>query len=783
MAYKLRIFNANESIATGEVCSVYKTLFKRRNYCDKDKTSGFFKRQKVKLEKTILFFIIISLFMHSFEYLIDHGVPGQKRLYILSTISAGETDDKGEAFYNDQSGKELVGTPEEIYPDIGQVSDGYNDIFFLMDQQLITVASKTEEEISKAPSIVTVITAKEIENMGVRTLVDVLRTVPGFDIIKDAIVGANNISTRGVSTIGRDNEKIRVLLDGHYLTWHFAENFSNFFDDLPLRNVKRIEIIRGPGSALYGTNAFLAVINVITKDASDINGIEVASGFGSYDTQEYSIMYGKEFKGVNITGFVDFYNSNGQSDTIKDDPLPKLFSLAPNDSDDGRNKLDMYLKASYKGLQLNAKYMNKDVEPFVGPLLTNETETELNYVMADLKYRWEIGERLTIKPRIYYDQNDWETNAQLTPEGFFFPDVDGDGDFELFPDGQRVHAEHTNRNIEAEIQMDYDLFDTNTFTLGFKYDWIKQTNISITSNSSPLTGVSFGSMQDVTDSNIIPEVTRQIWALYLQNKWDITDNLGLTFGVRHDHYKRFEGTTNPRLGIVWNFIDNATLKLLYGQAFRAPSFAELFSNNQFAAGSPNLDPEKIRTYELSLGYRFNKNWGINVNYFYNVMRDILELRTNSTGTFTFDNVGNANVQGIEFECKADFPDLLNGVSVFANYTYLDAESKGDPLPDVPKHKGNVGINVKPCKYLNANLHAFISDDRVREQDDTRDDSPGYALLNLTLTAKDFFKDFEVKASLFNLLDKKYDDPAPINTVPTDIPRPGRTFFIEFGYDL
>ncbi|MGR3219558.1 MAG: TonB-dependent receptor plug domain-containing protein [Candidatus Anammoxibacter sp.] len=666
-----------------------------------------------------------------------------------------------------------------------------HDVFYLMDEQLISIASKKEEKIKDAPSIITVITAEEIENMGLRTITEVIRTVPGFDILKSAAGGTNNISARGVRTIELANDKIRILLDGHYLTWHFSDNFSAFFDDLTLRNVKKIEIIRGPGSALYGTSAFLAVINIITKDTSDIDGFEVSTGFGSYDTQEYSIMYGKEFEDLKITGFVDFYNSNGQSDTIKSDlfssiPPLRQFSIAPNDSDDGRNKLDIYLKASYKDLELNAKYMNKDVEPFVnaiaGFILTNDTELEYNYVMADLKYRWEIGERLTVKPRIYYDQNDYEANAQFTPEGFFVPDVDGDGDIERFPNGQRGHIEYTDRNIGADIQMDYDLFDTNTFTLGFKYDWIKQTNISLTANTDAFTDVSFGAMRDVTDLDIIPEVTRQVWAIYLQDKWDITENLGLTFGVRHDHYKRFEGTTNPRFGIVWNFMDNATLKLLYGQAFRAPNFAELFGNDKFTKGNPNLDPETIRTYELGLGYRFNENLGVNVNYFFNVMRDTIDLKPDARGTFVFDNVGGANVQGVEFEAKANFPDLLDGVSVFVNYTYLDAESKGDPLPDVPKHKGNIGINGKPCKYLNANLHAFISGDRVREEADRRDDSPGYALVNFTLTAKNFFKGFKVKASLFNLLDKKYDDPTPKDTIPTDIPRPGRTFYIELGYE-
>ena len=668
-----------------------------------------------------------------------------------------------------------------------------HDVFYLMDEQMITIASKREEKASNAPSIVTVITADEIENLGIRTLTEALRFVPGFDILKSAAGGANNISVRGISTADFSNEKIRILLDGHYITWHFSGNTSMFFDDLPLKNVKRIEIIRGPGSALYGANAFLAVINIITKESSDINGVEMSTGFGSYDTQEYNIMVGKEFRDIQIAGFLSFYNTNGLSDTIKEDLLSSIqifnrFSTTPGDTDDGRKKFDMYLKASYKDLELNAKYMNKDTEPFVNtsglPILTNGTEQEMNYVMADLKYKLEVGDKLTIKPRVYYDQNDWDVDVQFSPEGFILPIfIDGKEVFAEFPDGQLGHEEFTNRNLGGEIQIDYNLFNSNAFTFGFKYDWIKQTNISVKSNFDPISGLAFRSILDFTDLGIIPKITRQIWAVYFQDKWDITEKLGLTIGARHDNYSDFGGTTNPRIGLVWNFMDNAVLKLLYGQAFRAPDFGELFLNKQFKSGSVNLDPETIRTYEIGFGYKFTDDIDANVNYFFNVMRDVIDSDARPNGANIIDNIGSANVQGIEFEVKANFPNLFDGVYVFANYTYLDAESKGDPLPDVPKHKGNIGINVKPCKYLNVNLDAFISDKRVRSEKDRRDDSPGYTIVNLTLIAKEFFKDFKLKASLFNLLDKDYNDPAPINTIPTDLPRPGRTFFLEFGYEF
>lgn len=662
----------------------------------------------------------------------------------------------------------------------------YNDIFFLMDQQLISIASKVEETVAKAPSVITVITADQIENMGAKTLNDVLRIVPGFDMRKEGTFGLETFGVRGVDD---GHKQTKVLIDGHSILLPLSGTSIWYFDDLTLRNVKRIEIIRGPGSALYGANAFLAVINIITKDGKDIDGLEVNSGFGSFDSQEYNILYGKEFKGVDVSGFANFYNTNGLSaeideDAISNSPALSQFSLAPHDTDDGRKKIDLNMKLSYKNLELRGKYLNKDTEPFIsaGSVLTNDNETKLNYVMADLRYKLNIGEKLSVKPRIYYDQYDREIDAESLPDGTIIPrDIDGDGDFESFPDGRFTTAFITNRIVGSELQFDYDIADNNAFTFGFDFEWQEQTNLTFDANFNPPTGASIGEVQDVSDTPFGKELVRQIWAVYFQDKWDITDTLGFTFGVRYDHYSDFEGTTNPRMGLVWNFIDNATLKVLYGQAFRAPDFAQLHTkNNNSFKGDSNLEPEKIRTYEVELAYRFSDSLNLSVNYFYSIIRDKIEFRPKNdpADLFVWANIGNPNIQGIEFEAKKSF-----GKSnyIFANYTYLDAEEKGELLPRVPKHKGNIGINMGITKYLNANLHTFISDDRARKKGDEREDNSGYALVNLTLTAKEFFNKLKIKASLFNLLDKKYSDPTSSNAVPDDYPRPGRTFFIELGY--
>ncbi len=677
-----------------------------------------------------------------------------------------------------------ISTRNEFEPEI--IKGIEDEVALLAEELFVTIASRQEEKTVEAPSIVTVITAEEIKNIGARTLFDILQTVPGFDTIKNASFGVNRFGARGMQASDR---KIKVLIDGHSLNMPLNGRATTFFDDLPLKNVKKIEIIRGPGSALYGENAFLAVINIITKDAGDIDGIEVASGFGRYDTHEYSILFGKTLHDIDISGYARYHKTNGLSSTIdRDSIFGAPFAITPGKTNDSRINSDLNLKLSYKDIEFNAKYMNKNTEPFVGVqfALTDDSVQRFNYVMGNLRYKLDIWERLTFKPRVYYDQYDTELYEKLFPEGYTIPsDLDGDGDIEIFPSGMIADAFVRNRKLGSEIQVDYAMFDNNTLTLGFDYAWKKQDNVRYITNFNPLTSAALNSLQDQSNTaNWIREKVRQIWAVYIQDKWDVTDTLGLTIGIRHDQYSDFEGTTNPRLGLVWNFMNNAHFKLLYGRAFRAPSFEETsIINNPAFLGNPNLDPETISTYEIGLGYKFKEFINTNINYFYSDIDDEIQLTQKGLPNepLIFENTSGPHIQGIEFELKADLCKTWEGLYAFANYTYLDAESKEGPLPGVPKHKGNVGVNFPIGKYLNANLHTFISDKRVRSRSDSRDDSSGYALVNLTLITGKFFKDMGIKASLFNLLDKDYSDPTPINTIPTDLPKPGRTFFFELSF--
>ena len=654
---------------------------------------------------------------------------------------------------------------------------GLEDMFAIFtEEQIVVSALKRPKTVSKSPAIMSVITAKQIKQMGFRTLTEVLDTVPGFDISLSE-TGEREIAVRGI--LDTNSQKVKVLIDGHSINDVWSGGISWNYDDLVVENIKRIEIIRGPASALYGQNAFLTVINVITKDTDDIDGFQLTTSGGAFDTQNYNMLFGKEYGDLAVSGFFDFFDTEGHSEKVEQDVLfPAAFSKSPGRSHNRKEKTDLNLKLSYNNLEINGKYTKKRRKDYIGVgyALGDDSIIRSAYMFTELTYKFALGEKLDIIPRVYYDQFNYDPFLEQRPDGF----VDRFG--RIYPDGIQGQVRHKQRTVGFENQFNYNLFKGNELTFGFQYEWIHQGDIKSSEFTfNPITFAPLAVPQDFSkDLPFTRKATRQILAFYLQDEWNITKDVDLTVGVRHDQFPRFGGTTNPRFGLIWRFIEDAHLKLLFATAFRAPNFQELYlTNNGTRAGDPNLDPEKINTFELGLGYNFTKHIRGNINYFFNRIRDRIILDTTQTPD-KFANSGGARVLGVEAELKADYG---NDNYAFANYTFQKAEEtrNRNRLPDVPVHKANLGVNVGFWKYANANVNTFISGPRPREDGDTRRDMPSYALVNLTLIGRKFMDNFEIRGSVFNLFNKGYDDPAPVDTVPTDFPQPGRSFNVELRY--
>ncbi|OQX09749.1 MAG: hypothetical protein BWK80_46520, partial [Desulfobacteraceae bacterium IS3] len=504
-------------------------------------------------------------------------------------------------------------------------------------EAVIVTATKRKISVRKAPAVATVITADEIRRMGARDITDVLKTVPGFGVSIN-VSGGYMFEVRGVRTA--ENEKILLMIDGHRMNVPFWGGLGEF-NMLSVENIKQIEVIRGPGSALYGANAFVAAINIITKNADDTDGVEVSVAGGSSDTNKFSLIGGKSFEKFEIAGSVYHSDSDGPRLTIDADRFAgKPYSKTPGKTDSYLEQNEVFLKASYGNLKFTGQYFDKERGTYIGfaNALTDGSVYPHKNLWAELAYSHSFTDKASANFRIYYDRFEEtdKTRLMLFPEGY-----------PGFPDGMFGCPSFKNRTVGTEIQSDMDIFKGNHLIAGFNYEYIEQYDVRRDTNFNPWTGDPLGSVQDISSwGNFNKDVTRKIWAVYLQDEWEIRENLNLTAGVRHDHYDDFGGTTNPRLGLVWSLLKDADIKLLYGQAFRSPSFQELYNDsNPSVLGNPNLEPEKIKTYETSLEYRFKGSHGINVTYFHNDIENLIIRDTASPAHYL--NMSGAEIQGIE----------------------------------------------------------------------------------------------------------------------------------------
>lgn len=663
-------------------------------------------------------------------------------------------------------------------PDTGQGNDGdvkvsittamEEMLLFFDESDLITTATKHVQPLREAPAIATVITADEIRNMGARDIIDVLRTVPGIGVTK-GYYGKEEIEVRGIKTV--NSEKVKLLIDGHSVNDNLSGGAIFGFDSLSVDNVKRIEIVRGPGSALYGSNAFSAVINVVTKDGKDIDGVIVSGGGGSFDTGKANLQAGKMINDFDVAVSLDYLHTLGPRLKIDKDVLGRS-----GDTKDFEDRLDAGLTIAYKDFAFNSKLMTRQRGAYVGVqyAVTEGNQVDVQQYFGELSYRHSFNENVKLLTKAYIDEMDWKAHWEILPKGTgpFFAGMIG------VPSMKE-------RTLGAELQLDCSLLSNNILTFGAMDEKRDQFHVGYAANYDPrdFTPLPSGLVQDVASlANWNQEKTRDIWAAYIQDVWDITDKVALTVGLRHDHYSDFGESTNPRAAIVWKFLKGWDLKLLYGEAFRAPSFEELYNmNNPAVLGNNKLTPERMKTYEASLGYTNNSNTKARISYFNNTFDDKIQLISQSTpGTFMFENTGGAKVYGIEAEVKQEF---AKDTYFYANYTYQEPKDKDTDkrLPDVPIQKGNIGANIGLTKYLNANSNIFISVERPRAEGDTRNAVPAYALVDLTLIAKDFYRNIEVRGSVHNLLDKRYADPAPTGTIQDDFPREGISFMLEALY--
>ena len=659
------------------------------------------------------------------------------------------------------------------------------ELKYLQAETYVITASRIPENIKKTASSVTVITDKEIRQMGARNLADVLQTVPGMNYYYH-YTGTHEVNTRGLPDTG--SARLLIMINSHALNESFTGGATWTHDTLMLDNIKRIEVMRGPGSALYGANAFAGVVNLITKDGEDIDGWEVTVGGGSFDTQQYNLLYGKTFNDLDIAFNYNYFNTHGFNGHVNEDlqtSLDRLFltnaSLAPGRMKGDDEKYDASLNVKYKGLKCDWKYVDRERSSPVGitPVLNNKSIASLVDYYLNLSYERTLWEGFDILGKVYRNHNSYEPDYQTSPPGsailtpWLIPVI--------MPEGNIVKATIKNNRTGLEIQPTYKISESNTMVAGISYEEMKQYDVRAQANalptSSPYFSIPLPRVMNIPERYFGRNVTRNFKAFFIEDIWDLTEDLHLTAGARYDDYSDFGDSFNPRVGLTWEFIKGYDLKLLYGSAFRAPSFLELYDA---VAGNPDLDPEEVDTYQVSLGAEVTPSLSSRVTWYQNQIKDAIGPEMKSVDFLRSKNFSKMRTEGLEIETRYD---LGRGSYLALNYTnQLFVKRMFQWF--VPRHTGNIMANIRLSRYLNLYTSCHFEDGFRRQEGDKRDNMSGYAIFNTTLIAQKFLKGYEgleLRASVYNLFDKDYTSPAGNQELPQDTPRPGRNFLVEAKY--
>jgi len=662
------------------------------------------------------------------------------------------------------------------------------ELRWLKAETYVITPSRIPEKIKKTASSITVITDRQIRQMGARNLMDVLwRAVPGVFADAGGNPGAANIIIRGRANT--NSNTILFMINSHPINEAQTGGASWVHDTMIVDNIERIEVLRSPGSAVYGANAFVGVINIITKKAEDIDGLELIARGGKWDTQQYNLLYGKTFNEVEVAFNFNFFKTHGFRGVIEEDYQTQLdrdtapsgfppASLAPGRMAGDREKYDVALNLKYKGFEFDGRYVDKEHDLPIGWLnaLNHKSISDAKDYYFNLSYGASIVEGLDLFGKVYRNVFDIDADYQILPPGSLaqtpFPCCP------LVPgrDGAIIISSLKARRTGIEIQATYEIGDSNTVVSGATYEEQKQYDGSEGANFIPTP----------TSTNpdtviLLPWVIespkdsqkRNLKAIFLEDIWDITDDLRLTLGVRYDRYSDFGDEVSPRVGLTWEFIEGYDLKLLYGHAFRAPSFWEIESS----LSGIELDPETIDTYEISLGAEFTSSLSSRVTFYYRELEDAI-VGTTSAAPWNLANASwTERDHGFEIEAEYNFG---RGTYLAGHYIYLDFNGGAGAV-----HVGSIMSNIRLSRYLNFYADCQIGDGRERWPGDDRDDPPGGAVVNATLIAKKFLKGYEgleFRGSVYNLLDKDHTSPTGPE-IPNDIPGEGINFLLELRYSF
>ena len=470
----------------------------------------------------------------------------------------------------------------------------------------VTTASKFSEKLSDAPGVISVVTKDELQRFGAITLAEILRRVPGLSPTSAYFTDRSMVAARGDQT-RINGGHILFLINGRP-TREVLEGglISDLLESFPVEILERIEVIRGPGSVLYGSDAFSAVVNLITQKA-DHDELVVTGLSGAGETAATSGKFLLKRGDLSLTGAGEFHQNPDWFTTYRSAAFGAENIAIP---DRGKGA---YLDLNYKGLSVMSSYTQWQstvfARGFVGGNRWRRSFTDVGYALKP-SAKWDMSFNLTF------------TRNTLDAANFVAAAITRDSNEVIF--------EWTNA---------LRLTDRDQLIFGASYNHAQGEELFYgAAGAGSVIPIADGGLSGATD--------------YAQLDHALPDNLKLIGGFQANKNGTLAVDVVPRVGLIWNPASHFNAKILYSGAYRAPSIDELMLNHPVLKGNPNLKPEKVATLDVSATYQGNRVLA-GVTYFHSHQTDSI-IPDTSTFLWMYQNFGEATFHGMEVEGKYYF---------------------------------------------------------------------------------------------------------------------------------
>lgn len=621
------------------------------------------------------------------------------------------------------------------------------------------LATKSKLNIDDTPAFMTILYSENFQEYGIDTVYEALSLVPGVELTIES-TGAKTVIFRG----GREKGKIKLLVDGIAVNNAYRGSMYHYLN-FPVELVDRIEVIRGPGSVLYGSNAINGVINIVTKNQNTIKSMSVFGSSATYGQNKAGFSHVDTLGDMTLS--LDGYYQTGD----------KAIDSGP-DKSGYEDKTDEALKDYSVGLlcqngfwKFTARTKNSNEGFAYGPGNYLERKDDLNGLVnktdtAELLYQRPLGSSdLTAKIGYKDYRQDFETRYLPDSIVSFYPKYGGAGVGDLIY--KAVYQEEGNY---LDISLNSTPVDKHNLITGIYADRTDVTRNKLNSYRE------FDPATKYIGDHLLEEKERTVTALYLQDSFTASDAMDITAGVRWDSYSDYGSSVSPRFAAVYRLDEKRNLKAMYSRAFRAPSWVELYADlANFSIGNPDLKAETSDTFEVGLVSKEDIDNLIRFNLFYTNINDVIYRR----GT-NYVQDGTSHFYGGELEYR-------ERIALYTTLTVTLSETEGldkddEAIADIANQTAGLRISHKFKNRIVSGTNVQYVSTRKRITSDTRDDLAGYTTVNQTFSYH-YANGMALSFTAKNLTDADVVYPAAPNSYPDDYPREGRTFWIKASWEI